>query len=77
MHKPACLALSRQASTHAVPPGEQINTKREEKIAEKPIEPDPGAVSIDSSVRHMFHEEGVEEQEPDTDMLAGVKSDLV
>ena len=56
---------------------DEIDKKREEKLAHSEIEPHPEAVSADSSVRHVFREEGTGEQEKDIDMLAGVKSDLV
>ena len=56
---------------------DDINTKREERLAHAEIEPHPEDVSSGSSVRHVFHEEGVEEKEKEIDMLAGVKSDLV
>lgn len=56
---------------------DHIDEKAEMARAKEEIDPDPDAVSIDSSVRHVFGEEGVEDQEKDTDMLAGVKADLV
>ena len=39
--------------------------------------PNPEEVSATSSVHEMFHEKGVEEDEKDEDMLAGVKADIV
>ncbi len=80
VHKPVTTALQRYASTIPVGPGtpfDKIDKKAESKRANEPIDPDPDAVSIDSSVRHVFGEEGVEDKEKDTDMLAGVKADLV
>ncbi len=41
------------------------------------IEPHPDEVSASSSVHQIFHEKGVEEEEKDEDMLAGVKADFV
>lgn len=78
-HKPLATALQRYASTHPGPGTafDHIDQKREEKIAKTEIPVDPEAVSTDSSVRHVFTEEGVEEPEKETDMLAGVKQDLV
>lgn len=80
-HKPTATALIRYASTHPGNAFDHIDKKREEKIAKTEIEPEPDAVSIDSSVRHVFSgeggEKGVEEGEKETDMLAGVKQDLV
>lgn len=58
-------------------PFDHIDQKREEKLAKSEIDVDPKNVSSDSSVRHVFGEEGVEEEEDQTDMLAGVKQDLV
>lgn len=77
LHKPIATALQRYASTHPGTAFDHIDKKKEEKIAKSEIEADPDAVSIDSSVRHVFGEEGVEEREKETDMLAGVKQDLV
>lgn len=80
VHKPVTTALQRYASTVPVGPGtafDKIDKKAEMARAKEEIDPDPDAVSIDSSVRHVFGEEGVEDQEKDTDMLAGVKADIV
>lgn len=80
VHKPVSTALQRYASTTPVGPGtpfDKIDKKGEMQTAKAAIDPDPDAVSIDSSVRHIFGEEGVEDKEKDTDMLAGVKADLV
>ena len=76
-HKPVATALQRYASTHPGTAFDHIDQKREDKIAKTEIPADPEAVSTDSSVRHVFSEEGVEEPEKETDMLAGVKQDLV
>ncbi|KAI9880557.1 MAG: hypothetical protein M1830_002256 [Pleopsidium flavum] len=75
-HKSIATALQRYASTQPGTEFDHIDKRREEKIAKSEIEADPDAVSIDSSVRHVFREEGVEEREKETDMLAGVKQDL-
>ena len=75
--RPVTLALQRYASTKDVNPYDNIDEKSEAKVARSEIEPEPELVSTDSSVRHVFGEEGVEEQEKDTDMLAGVKQDMV
>lgn len=73
--KPVCRVLQRYASTHT--PYDHIDKRQEEGIAKMPLEQHPEAVSVDSTVRHVMREEGVENQERDIDMLAGVKSDLV
>ena len=81
--QPRILYLSHRAFTTSQQYGaekyipDEIDKKREEKLAHSEIEPHPEAVSADSSVRHVFREEGTEEPEKDIDMLAGVKSDLV
>ena len=70
-------ALGRYASTHPGTPFDHIDKKHEKDVAKVAIEPHPEDVSTLSSVRQVMHEEGVEDQERDVDMLAGVKSDLV
>ncbi|MCJ1294225.1 hypothetical protein MMC34_005782 [Xylographa carneopallida] len=69
-------ALGRYASTHPGTPFDHIDKKHEKDVAKVAIEPHPEDVSTLSSVRQVMHEEGVEDQERDVDMLAGVKSDL-
>ncbi|KAL9119620.1 MAG: hypothetical protein Q9187_003826 [Circinaria calcarea] len=73
--KPVSRVLQRYASTTS--PYDHIDKRKEEGVAKMHIEPHPEAVSVDSTVRHVMREEGVEDQERDIDMLAGVKSDLV
>ena len=41
------------------------------------IEPHPEEVTSTSSVHPVFGEKGVEEEEKDEDMLAGIKADIV
>ena len=41
------------------------------------LEVHPEEVSESSSVHQVFHEKGVEDDQVDEDMLAGLKSDLV
>ncbi|KAI9673229.1 MAG: hypothetical protein M1817_003092 [Caeruleum heppii] len=69
------LSLQRYATT-PTSPVDHVDAKRESRIAEKELSADPELVSTDSSVRHVFREEGVEQPERDIDMLAGIKSDL-
>ena len=76
-YKATSTALLRYASTKPGTPFDHIDTKEEKKLAKSEIEPNPEEVSELSSVRQVFHEEGVEDKERDVDMLAGVKSDLV
>ena len=68
--------LLRYASTTHTP-FDHLTAKGEQKVANTEITPHPDEVSTESSVRHVLSEEGVEEEEKDIDMLAGVKSDLV
>lgn len=75
--KPLAAALQRYASTSPGTAFDHIDQKRENKIAKTEIPADPEAVSTDSSVRQILSEKGVEEPETETDMLAGVKQDLV
>ena len=75
--RPVNLALPRYATTTAGPPYDRIDEKTETKISHEELEARPEEVSTGSSVRHVTHEVGVEEEESDIDMLAGVKSDLV
>lgn len=76
LHKPSILALCRCSSTTSGSQFDKVDTKAESKIAKSALEAHPDEVSTGSSVRHVMHEEGVEEAETDTDMLAGVRSDL-
>ena len=70
--RPCSLALQRYASTI-----DPLSQRSEDKTGNTELEHHPEAVSTESSVRHVFREEGVDEQEKDVDMLAGIKSDLV
>lgn len=58
---------------------EHPNKKVESEVSKSELVPDPDAVSVDSSTRPMLSEVGTGEgkQEHDTDMMAGVKSDMV
>ena len=76
LHKPLSTSLQRYA-THPGGPFDKIDTKHEEVVEHEKMVPHPEEVSESSSVHQVFHEKGVEEQEADVDMLAGVKSDLV
>lgn len=60
---------------------DSINKKHEEEIARQKLEQHPELVSADSSTHPLFGEVGStsekSEKEDDTDMMAGVKADLV
>ena len=75
-HKPFSTSLQRY-STHPGNPFDKIDKKHEEAVEHEKIEAHPEEVSVSSSVHQVFHEKGVEEEEKDEDMLAGVKADLV
>ena len=79
LHKPQTKALLRYSSSNVKdePPYDHINAKQEDKYAHEKMEVHPESVSAQSSVRSVSGEEGVEEQEKDVDMMAGVKADLV
>jgi hypothetical protein len=57
-------------------PFDPIAGKEEEKVLKKKLEPQPDAVSMGSSVRHVF-EHGQAPAKKEDEMLAGVKADLV
>ena len=72
-HKPLSTSLQRYAAS----PFDKIDQKHEEAVENEHLQPHPEQVSATSSVHEVFHEKGVEEEEKDEDMLAGVKADLV
>ncbi|MCJ1443660.1 MAG: hypothetical protein MMC23_004160 [Stictis urceolatum] len=74
LHKPASLSLRRYASTGS--PIEGADTKLEKQAAKEKLEKHPESVSVASSVRQVFHEEGVPDEEKSEDMMAGIKSDM-
>ena len=76
IHKPLCTSLQRYQSTTASP-YDHIDKKHEEAVEREKLERHPDEVSPTSSVHQIFHEQGVEDPEPETDMLAGIKQDLV
>ncbi|KZF24833.1 hypothetical protein L228DRAFT_258344 [Xylona heveae TC161] len=55
---------------------DKIDAKAEEKIAKQKIEPDPAHVSTASSVRPVLSELSQGDQGKETDMLAGIRTDL-
>ena len=74
--RPLSTSLQRYA-THPGNPFDKIDKKHEEALEREELEQHPEEVSATSSTHHVFSEKGVEEREPDIDMLAGVKADLV
>ncbi|CZT15026.1 related to MNN4-regulates the mannosylphosphorylation [Ramularia collo-cygni] len=57
-------------------PMDTIDKKTEDALAKKKLPVDPEAVSTSSSVHPVFGEVTGEEKSDDTDMMAGVRSDL-
>lgn len=75
IHKPWSTSLQRYAST--INPDDQVDLKAEKETGNQVIQPHPEEVSVDSSVRQVFHEKGKPDEEEDIEMLAGVWSDIV
>ena len=69
IRKPLTTSLVRYQST--------INKAAEEEYRKHTLQPHPETVSTDSSVRPVTSEFGVDDPEPDVDMMAGAKSDFV
>lgn len=55
---------------------DKINKAEEEALAKKQLPVEPDAVSTSSSVHPVFGEVGGEAKPDDTDMMAGMRSDL-
>lgn len=76
--KPLALQLLRARYADTRGPVDTTDKKREEKNQAKILEADPETVSASSSIHPVFGEARVEQSgENETDMLAGVKSDMV
>lgn len=69
LRKPIVTSLVRYQST--------INKATEEEYGKRTLQAEPAAVTTGSSVRQVTGEAGVDDPEPDVDMMAGVKSDFV
>ena len=54
-----------------------IDRAAEAEYAKQVLKPTPEVVSTGSSVRHVTGEVGVDDPEPDVDMMAGIKGDFV
>jgi hypothetical protein len=63
-------------ATAAKPPFDKVDTEAERKTLEKQLQAKPDDVSAGSSVRAVF-EGSPKKGDDDTDMLAGIKADLV
>ena len=67
----------RQATTGNRGPVDNIDKKYEEHIQQQKLHPDPASVSSTSTTNPVFESGGGQSAERDTEMLAGVKHDLV
>lgn len=70
-------ALVRSYATDAALPGTYRRPEKEEQFKSQPVEARPDLVSTTSSTHPAFSEVGTEDKEEETDMMAGVKHDLV
>jgi len=61
----------------SVTPGTTPNQEKEKKLAQEPLTSSPQFVSADSSTHPVFSEVGGKEAEDDTDMMAGIRHDMV
>ena len=77
MSKPMALQLMRAKYATLENPMDKIDQKAEKKIGEKTLPVDPANVSLASSTHPINSEIGAEEAEKDTDMMAGVRADMV
>lgn len=69
---------SKRLATASTGPISRIDSKHEKEVGAQRISPHPDQVSADSSVHPIFGEVGgAAEPEHDTDMMAGVRSDMV
>jgi len=61
----------------SVTPGTTQNVEKEKKLAQEPLASSPQFVSAESSTHPVFSEVGTKEAEDDTDMMAGIRHDMV
>lgn len=73
--KPLTMSLVRFETTRR--PIDNIDVKHEEQVGQTVMRAHPDRVSADSTMHPVFGEVGKEEEEKDTDMMAGIRSDLV
>ena len=74
---PLNMALTRHVTSNPGRPIDSIDSKHELEVARQKLKASPETVSTGSSVHPVFGEVGAVEEEKDTDMMAGIKSDLV
>ncbi|MCJ1313086.1 hypothetical protein MMC25_006763 [Agyrium rufum] len=75
-YKPITLAVQRHMATKVEETYQAVKDTAHSAIGKAELEHHPEAVSTESSIHNVFHEEGVPEQERDVDMMAGIKSDV-
>lgn len=73
--KPLGMGMTRFASART--PMDNIDQKHERELAKGKLEAHPELVSAESSTHPLFEEIGKPEEEKDTDMMAGIRGDLV
>ena len=73
--RPVTTSLLRYA-TAAKPPSDRIDKDAESKILEQKIGSQPAAVSA-ASVGHVFEGKAGEKKDHDTDMMVGIRADIV
>jgi len=74
---PSSMALTRSFADEKPAGLASIDQKHEKEIAKEKLEVHPETVSTASSTHPVFGEVGAEEPEKDTDMMAGIRGDLV
>ncbi len=63
--------------SYAALPGTTRNPEKEQKFLQGKLQPDPDAVTTQSSIHPIIGEVGEQEQEQDVDMMSGVRHDIV
>lgn len=83
-YQPLALTAFRGANTavvrsyaSTVPGTTKLSSKEEKKLAQEPLEASPQFVSAESSVHPVFSEVATKDPEDDTDMMAGIRHDVV
>ena len=64
-------------SQTTTPPLDKKDQKHEQQVGREKLQATPETVSTTSSVHPVLEEVGTPEAEPDTDMMAGIRSDMV
>ena len=72
IRKPVSALLVRHETTQWT-----IDRKHEAEVGQEKLKPDPKSVTPTSSVHPVLHEANVSDPHSDTDMMAGIRGDLV